>query len=156
MFDFAWVRGILHVTEWSGLSIGATAALAALAWYVPLLRKVAIEAAFAVGIGYVALMHGNAVGRADVQAQWDAAKAAAKKARADRDAEIQRDMDARYKPIVAGLEKRAAEFKDRADTYERTILPKLAKSQRSNKAASGCELGADALRLRHDAARSRR
>jgi len=72
----AW-REILHISAWTGLSLGALAGLAALFYFVPLARKLAVAGAITVLVGWFGLIHGDAVGRADVQMQWNDAKAAA-------------------------------------------------------------------------------
>lgn len=77
-------RETLHIVEWSGLSAGALLGLGALFYFVTPARQFAIAAGIAVLIGWGAVLYGASVGRADVQAQWDAetARAAAAAARA--------------------------------------------------------------------------
>jgi len=102
----AW-RTILHVSEWSGLSIGALAAGALLIYLVPASRKLVILGAILVLVGWICLIHGDRVGRADVHAEWDAAKAAAAAAQAKRDADIGQELEAKYQPKLADLQKQA-------------------------------------------------
>lgn len=140
----AW-REILHVSEWTGLSVGALAGLGALFYFVPLARKLAIAAAVTVLVGWGGMIHGDAVGRADLQKQWDAAKAAATAAQNARDAEVEKELEQKYQPKLADLQKQSDERKARSDTYERQIINLLAKTP----PAAGCLLGAAASRVRH-------
>src|SRR5262249_27315098 len=64
----AW-RTITHISEWTGLSLGALAACGAVLYFEPAARQVAIGGAVAVGIGWTCLVHGHAVGVADRDAQ---------------------------------------------------------------------------------------
>lgn len=145
----AW-RTVVHISEWSGLSIGALAAGAALFVYGPPIgRKLLIAGAVTVVVGWVCLIHGDQVGRADLQKQWDDAKAAAVEAQKARDADIGRELEARYQPKLEGLQKQAEERKARADAYEQKIAD-LSKRRPANGA---CELGAAADRLRRRQAR---
>jgi hypothetical protein len=141
----AW-RTIVHISEWSGLSIGALAAGAALVYLVPPARKLVIIGAITVLVGWVCLIHGDKVGRADLQKQWDDAKAAAEQAQTERDATIERDLETKYQPQLAELQKQSDERKAKADSYEKKIAL-LAKNPKST-AAPGCELGAAAVRVR--------
>jgi len=102
MFEaFTIWREILHVSEWTGLSVGTLAGLALLAWYVPGARTLAACAAVAIVCIYGGELHGNAVGRAEVKAEWDAAEAKAEAERKARDAQIAADLEAKYAPQIA-------------------------------------------------------
>jgi hypothetical protein len=142
----AW-RTILHISEWSGLSIGALGAGAVLVYFVPLARKFVIGGAVLVLVGWVCLIHGDKVGRADVHAQWDEAKAAAVEAQKARDATIGHELEQKYQPQLAELQKQSDERKARADSYERKIIALLAKTPTKTASAGRCELGDAALRM---------
>ena len=70
----AW-RTVLHVSEWSGLSLGVLAGLGLLVYLDPAARRLALIAGLAVAVGFSCILYGDSTGRADVQAQWDAEKA---------------------------------------------------------------------------------
>jgi hypothetical protein len=144
----AW-RSIAHIAEWSGLSLGVLAAGAALVAFVPLSRKFVIAGAVLVVVGYVGVIHGDRVGSADVHAQWDDARKAAIEAERDRDAMVEHNLETKYGPQLAALQKQATERKSRSDQYERQILA-LRASQPAGKAApaAACELGPRADRVR--------
>lgn len=139
----AW-REILHISEWTGLSLGALAGLGALFYFVPLARKLAVAAAITVVVGWGGLIHGEATGRADLQKQWDQAKATAEKAQAERDAGVDEQLKSKYGPQLLALQKQASDNKERADAYESKMVGLLAKSP----AGPGCQLGAAADRVR--------
>lgn len=141
---FAAWRTVVHISEWSGLSIGALAVIAVLVWLDPRILKPAIFAAVGVMLFFGGTFYGDATGRADVHKQWDAARAAAEKARADRDAGVARDLEQKYRPMLDDLTKQAADSKDKADAYERQLAGVQAKAP----GGSSCELGAVADRLR--------
>lgn len=145
----AW-REVLHVSEWTGLSIGALAGLAALFIYVPFARRLAIEGAIVVAVGWFCLVHGDKVGRADVEVQWADARAAAIAAEQERDAMVEQNLEQTYQPKLAELARLAEQRKARSDDYERGIKALLAKMPAAAKAAAGtvCELGAAADRMR--------
>lgn len=140
----AW-REVLHVSEWTGLSVGVLAGLGALAWFVPPARTLAIGAGVAVALGYGGLMYGNHTGRADVQLEWDAANARAKAAAATEDADAQKTLDAKYQPIIAALQKQADDLKRRADRNGNDD------SKVVGAMAGACQLGSAPLRLRKPA-----
>jgi hypothetical protein len=142
----AW-RTILHVGDWSGLAIGALIAGAALFYYVPAVRKLVVILAILVLVGWICLIHGDRTGRADLQAQWDAAKAAAEHAQAMRDAGIAFDLHKDYQPRLEALQRESDERKARADSYENKIVALLAKKPAAAR-ADRCELGAAAVRMR--------
>lgn len=60
----AWST-VEFVALWSGLSIGTIVGLAALFYFVPLARKLAVQCAIVVVIAWACLMHGHIAGRAD-------------------------------------------------------------------------------------------
>jgi hypothetical protein len=116
----AW-RTILHISEWSGLSVGALAAGAGLVYLRPALLKPVIFGAVGVGLLYLGVIHGDRVGRADVNAQWADARKAAIKADQERDAMIEQKLEAKYQPQLADLQKQADARKARAEANERKI-----------------------------------
>lgn len=144
----AW-REIVHVSEWTGLSLGALAGLGALIYFVPLARKLAIAAAITVLVGWACLIHGDATGRADVEAQWADARKAAIAAEADRDAMAELKLEAKYQPQLIDLQKQSDARKARSDSYERQIMALLAKSPAGKgPSPNSCLLGVAADRLR--------
>lgn len=137
----AW-REVGHLTEYTGLSVGALAGCAALFFYVPGIRLFVAAAAIAVVGGGLGLVHGESVGHrdgtAEIQAQWDEARAQAIKADEERDVMVEQNLEQKYGPQLAALAKEAAANKARADEYER-------KSSAGTIAKGGipraCELG---------------
>lgn len=144
---FASYREILRVSEWTGLSIGLLAGLAALFWFVPLARKIAVLIAINVLIAWFCLMHGDAVGRADVSAQWNDARAAALKAQTERDDQVEQSLKATYEPKLAELQAQSDAHKARGDSYEQKLQAIAAQKHPSPAAAAGCQLGAAADRM---------
>lgn len=133
-------REVLHISAWSGLSLGAMGAIALIAYLIPGARVLAIASAITVAAGYGGLLYGNHTGRADVLAQWDAANVKAEKDRVARDAKITADLEAKYGPVVAALEKQSNDLQTQVTTYEKKML--------ASKSGSSCVLGPAALRLR--------
>jgi hypothetical protein len=138
----AW-REVVHLSEWTGLSIGALAGLALLAFYLPTLRRGAVKAAAVVVLLLAALTYGNHTGRADLQKQWDAARARAELAQQLRDHDAAAALEAKYQPVIAGLQAQADDNASQVKAYERKIVALIAGQK-----AGSCALGADALRLR--------
>lgn len=136
---FAAWREAVHVSEWTGLSVGALGALGAAAWFLPPLRSLAIKAAIGIGIGYGALIYGNHTGRADVLAQWDAAKIKAAAESKTADAGAQKALDAQYQPIIDALQKQADDLRAQGNGDDSKIVGAM---------AGACQLGAAPLRLR--------
>ena len=103
LFD-AW-RSVLHISEWTGLSVGALAVIAAIVYFDPLARRFAIGVAALVIAIYCATIYGDHVGLRDKQAQWDAAnaKAAAQAVQRDQQAPIVADANIE----IAALRKQA-------------------------------------------------
>lgn len=62
-------HSVVFVSEWTGLSVGALAGLAALFYFVPLARKLAIQGAILVVVAWACLMHGHLVGVSDEAAK---------------------------------------------------------------------------------------
>lgn len=122
---------IAQLGAWTGLSVGALATLAALFYFVAPLRGVLIAAAVTVIAAYSSGLYWNHVGRADVQAQWSAANAAAAVAAKARDAAIAAELEREF-PAT------------KADPDDAKILADL-----SAAASGSCQLGAAALRLRN-------
>lgn len=148
----AW-REVLHISEWSGLSIGALAGLGALFYFVPLARKLAVVIAINVLIAWACLIHGDQVGRADLQKQWDEARVEAAKEQADRDSKVALELDQKYRPKLAELQKQSDDRKKQVDDYESKILSlwtagASGPAKTAKPAADHCLLGAAALRLR--------
>lgn len=138
----AW-RELLHISEVTGLSVGVIVALVALALYVPTARRLALEAAALVLVGWLTAIYAYRVGRADVEAEWAAARTAAAAAQTARDRNVAAELDAKYQPLIAGLQKRADDNASQVKAYERKIVALMA-----GRPAGACQLGADALRLR--------
>jgi hypothetical protein len=138
----AW-RTIAHISEWTGLSVGMLAAGAGLVYLRPALLKPVILGAVGVGLLYLGIIHGDRVGRADVNAQWAHAKAKADAAQKQRDADIGRELEATYQPKLADLQKQSDERKARADVFETKISALLKRTP-----ANSCLLGAAADRVR--------
>ena len=132
---FEIVHEVLRISAWTGLSAGAVVALGAVAWFVAPLRWLAISAALTVAAAYGGTLYGNHVGRADVQKAWEAANEHAASEATARDAAIATDLETKYAPLIEAAKKQA-------ETYEHQLLASKSSS------AAGCELGADALRLR--------
>ncbi len=146
----AW-RTIAHVSEWTGLSIGALAAIGALVFYDPRLLKPAIGAAVLVGIGYAGVLYGDHAGRADVNAQWADARKAAISAADERDQMAEQTLQAKYGPRLDELQRQAGENKRKADDYERKLLAaKVAEAGKPSSSRAVCELGDAADRMRGD------
>lgn len=134
----AW-REVLHVSEWTGLSVGVLAGLGALAWFFPPARTLAISAGIAVAVGYGGLIWGNHTGRDDVLREWDAANARAAAAAASDDTDAQKALDAKYLPIIAALQKQADDRNAQANVNDGKIVGAM---------AGACQLGSAPLRLR--------
>ena len=130
----AW-REIAHISEFTGLSGGVLLGLAALFYCDPLARKLAIRTAVAVVAAYFLAIYAYHLGSADKKAQWDAANVAAAAARRDQDAANARKLQIDFPPAPAV---------DQVDPDEAKILADL-----SAAAVGACQLGSDALRLRH-------
>jgi hypothetical protein len=96
----AW-REVLHISEWSGLSAGALVGLGFLVYLVPLARQFAGVAALFIVTGWGALIYGDHIGRADLQAQWNAEKAQREKMATDADRKAAADETARASAIEA-------------------------------------------------------
>lgn len=135
MFEIlaAW-RTVLHISEWTGLSLGALAGAVALFIFVPTARQIAILGGITVVIVYFSVLYGDAKGRADVKAQWDAAEVQAEKARQERDATVAKEIEAKF----------ATAFADdgKAKQDEIDALKAVAAS------GDSCPLGDAALQLR--------
>lgn len=144
----AW-RTIVHVSEWSGLALGAIAAGVLLFIYVPLARRFVIRGGAAVVLGWLLLIHGDRVGRADVNAQWADARKAAIAAGQERDQMAELKLDAKYQPQLIALQKQADARGNEVKTYEQRILALLARDPKGSvKSAGSCELGDDPVRMR--------
>lgn len=136
MFEIlaAW-RTVLHISEWTGLSIGALAGAVALFIFVPTARQIAILAGAAVVIAYFAVVYGDTKGRADVKAQWDAAEVQAEQARVARDAQVAQEIEAKFAAAFADDGKAK---QDEIDTLKAVAA-----------AGDSCPLGDAALQLRN-------
>jgi hypothetical protein len=134
----AW-REVLHVSEWTGLSVGALAGLAAIAWFFPPARTLAIGAGIAVAVAYGALLYGNHTGRDDVLAEWTAANAKAAADAKARDDAAAAAAEQKYAPIIADLQAQADARDQQVSDYESKIVG----------LSGACPLGEPPLRLRH-------
>lgn len=145
----AW-RTVLHVSEWSGVSIGLLAGGAALIYLVPASRKLVILAAIGVVIGWLGLLHGDRVGRADVEAQWADARQAAIAAEKDRDNLVELELERKYQPLLIDIANQSDARKKKADAYERQIFNLQSKTVALSKtpAPAVCVLGLAAERMR--------
>jgi hypothetical protein len=135
----------VHLSELTGLSIGALAICVAVVVFLPPARFLAIGAAVVIVVSYGAGLYEHRVGRAEVTSEWAAADEAAAKAAAQRDQTISATLDAKYSPIIVDLKKHSATLQDQVASYEKQLL--AAKSANAS-AGGACELGAAALRLR--------
>ncbi|MGY3393423.1 hypothetical protein ACVWW6_006014 [Bradyrhizobium sp. USDA 3311] len=146
-FLSAW-RTVVHVSEWTGLFVGALAVLGLLVYLDPRLLRPAARGLIAVGIGYAGLLVGDHIGRADVNAQWAAAREAAIAQQKQRDSDVERELEDKYAPRLAELQHQAADNKRKADGYEQKLLAAMAKdASRKPGTLGGCELGAAADRV---------
>jgi hypothetical protein len=130
-----------HLIEWTGLSAGALAGCVALAWFgwsIPAARRFAIAAGIAVVCVYGGELHGNAVGRADVTARWNAAKVAAAAEAKARDDRVRAELDAKYAGSIP-----APGDQQSGDTNATQAMAAIAAAP-----GGGCRLGDQALRLR--------
>lgn len=151
----AW-RTIVHVSEWSGLSIGLLVVIVVLVYCVPSLRKAALIGAGVVFLGWLCVIHGDRVGRADVEAQWADARKAAIAADQDRDLLNELNLRSEYGSQLTTLERRAVDNKKRAEDAEHTSLGLLAKvaalrksgGKPGGQAGGACKLGIASDRLR--------
>jgi|SRR5579862_7761087 len=130
----AWAE-IRHVSEFTGLSIGVLLFLAAVVYLDPLLRKLAVRTAIAVVAAYFLALYAYHLGSADKEAQWTAANVQAAADRKAQDDANQRKLAADFPPPPAT---------DQVSPDEAKILADLAAA-----AGGACQLGGDALRLRH-------
>lgn len=137
----AW-REVLHVSEWTGLSVGVLAGLGAAAWFLPPVRSLAIRGAIVVAVAYGALLYGNHTGRDDVLKEWDAANTRAAAAKDAADADAQKGLDAKYLPVIAALQKQADDRNAQANVNDGKIVGAM---------AGACQLGSAPLRLRKPA-----
>lgn len=150
----AW-REVLHISEWTGLSLGALAGLAALVYFVHIPFLTAVRIAVLIVTAYFCLLLGDAVGVRDKQRQWDAARAAAAEASKKHDADVAELLERKYRPELEQIEKQSQANKDLADGYEKKMLALLARAPAGNKppaahhqsAGASCQLGSLAGRL---------
>lgn len=133
---FAAWRSILHISEWTGLSLGALAAIGIVVYLDPRLLKPAIIGAIALALVYGGTLYGDATGRADVKAQWADARKAEIAAAQERDAMTEQQLEAKYAPQLAELQKQI-----NADS-------KGPDNAVANAVSDGCKLGARANRVR--------
>lgn len=140
---FAAWREIVHISEWTGLSLGALAALAALAYFVRIPLPTVIRAVVLIVAVYFSLITGETFGARDKQRQWDASRAAAAEASRKHDAEVTEQLAQKYNPELEQIQKQAQTNKDLADGYEKKIMALMAKKS----ATGACQLGDMAGRL---------
>lgn len=136
-------KEVLQISAWTGLSVGALAAAAALAYFVPQARALALIAIVIIVTTYSALIYGAHTGASDVRARWNAANVQAEKDRKFRDTAISAQLTAKYDRVLDLLNKDNTELQDKIDVYEKQLL--AANKKGSN---SSCALGPAALRLR--------
>lgn len=127
---FDVLREIAQVVKWTGLSAGVVLALVALGYFFPFARSFAVVVGLCVLCAYGAGIYCFNKGRADVQAQWNTANAAAAAAAKARDVSIEAELEREFQATKVSPD----------DT---NILAAL-----SAAAASSCQLGPVALRLR--------
>jgi hypothetical protein len=146
----AW-REILHVSEWTGLSVGALAVLAALFVYAPPVRGFVGFAAIAVVAAYIGSVFGEsrglADGRAEVQVRWDAARRKAAAAAIARDTSIENSLEAKYAPEMERLKAWGKDSQERADTNAARVKDLEKRVAGGRAVAAACELGAAADRV---------
>ncbi len=146
-FFSAW-REIVHISEWTGLSLGALACVAALLYFEHIPLGTAVRAVVLVIAVFVSLCVGETFGAKDKQRQWDSARTSAEKAQSARDKDIELALDQKYKPQLEQLTKQAQANKDLADGYEKKMVGLLAKGPTAASPAGGaCQLGSLAGRL---------
>jgi hypothetical protein len=124
----------------SALTLGELAGLAGLAYFVPVTRKLAIVTAITAVLCWGCSVRFYAIGMADKQAEWDQARAEANKQRDEHDANIRKEMQDLYEPQIAQLSQAASDRDKQVADYEQKL---------ARQGAGACQLGADALRLRH-------
>lgn len=136
-FNVMWtaLAGVLHVAAWTGLSVGAVVGLAAAAYFLLPVRKLACIGIAAVVLGYACLMYGYGEGKRDEKNLWNAANLAAAQAAKERDVKADETIGTKYDSSIAYLNEMIAYWNKGAEDY--------AKADNSD-----CVLGADALRLR--------
>lgn len=144
MFEIfeSW-RSVLHLAEWTGLSLSALAGCAAalyFGWQIPLVRRLVLLAAFGTVMLWAGLIHGGSVERRDVMAEWNDAKVKAARQAKARDAEIEMAVHQTYLPEIADLHRQAADRQHQVEDYERKMLAMAN--------GGSCRLGPDAFRLR--------
>ncbi len=140
-----WIVGILGSIGLIGviaLAICAPAAFAVLARIVGDVLRTRLGLAAAVGALclYGGLVYGDASGRREVRAQWDAAKVQAEAAKEAADADAQRALDAQYQPVIADLQKQSDALQQQVNDYESKMVGMVG--------AGSCQLGTAPLRLR--------
>ncbi len=141
------LQELLHLSEWTGLSLGTLAALALVIWLVPGLRLPAIAGVVGIACAFLGGIHEYNVGRADVRAEWDRAKLAAENAAKARDAAVAARAKAEADAALKDLGRQSAALQQQVSDYEKTILA-LRAGAGGAAAGAACRLGADALRLR--------
>jgi hypothetical protein len=146
MFELfeAW-RSVLHLAEWTGLSLSALAGCTAalyFGWQIPLVRKLALLAAFGTVLLWAGLIHGGSVERRDSMAERAAEKRAAEIARKQRDSNIEMAIRREYLPQLADLQRAADEREQQVKINEHQLMAQMGAS------ANSCRIGDAALRLR--------
>jgi hypothetical protein len=132
----AW-REILHVSELTGLSVGALGVIAFVVWFDPDVRKLAIRFAVLVVYSYLVALFFLHLGAGDVRAEW-----ANDNLRAAGESEA-RDVGA-DKTLATDFDPQIQANRKQADSDDHQILADL-----SAVAATNCELGPRPLRLRN-------
>jgi hypothetical protein len=140
-FFSAW-REIVHISEWTGLSLGALACIGALFYFEHIPVGTTVRAVVIVVVTFASLCVGETFGTRDKQRQWDAARASALEATKKHDDDVALQLDRKYQPQLLQIQKQAQANKDLADGYEKKMLAILAKQP-----AGSCQLGDVAQRL---------
>src|ERR1700689_2483810 len=92
------LREIADISELTGLSVGTLIGLAALVYFFPPARALAIQVAVVVVAAYFVGLYEHRVGRAEVEAEWKNADAAAASVAEAHDAAIGDMIKAEYVP----------------------------------------------------------
>lgn len=138
-----WLEQISAMTGLSAAALAGRAAAAYFGWAISWVRNAVIIGAILVVTNYGTGLYEYHAGRADVQADWDAAKVAGETARKARDADIAKSIEDKYKPLILEQQQQVGTLDAQVRDYEKQMLAQLA-------AGGGrCELGDDALRLRN-------
>jgi hypothetical protein len=118
---FEVIHEVLTISAWTGLSVGALAAIVAVGYFFPSARVAAVRAAILVICVYVAVVHGEATGRRIVKAEWDQANVIAEQQRQERDAGIAAAATADADARSAALEVSNNDLSQKVADYEKSL-----------------------------------